>query len=124
MLGYARNHYLIAYDDDMDIYVNINDITRIENRDYEKILDTIFKEWRNKCMSSSWNHIRESPNSGVYSFNCMNIIPNYKSESQEHYYSKSINLKYYLPYILITILLVIVIIFISKNKIITASIND
>lgn len=48
-------------------------------KNYEKILDSLYKNWQTKCISSVWNHRLEKNNPKVLEFSCKNIIPDYLS---------------------------------------------
>lgn len=58
-------------------------------RDYSKLLDTLFPNWRNVCTSSDRNHRNETEKRYIYSFNCKNVLSDYKliQENYQDYYS-------------------------------------
>ena len=79
-------------------------------QEYEKILDQSYKNWRNVCMSSDWNHIKEESLLLKCSFNCKNVIPDYRLSTENyHQYSNSVlnNRKNYIPIILVILLFII-----------------
>lgn len=78
-------------------------------KDYEKILDESYKNWRNICMSSDWNHIKEEATKVKVSFNCKNIIPGYVPEDDNHHYSLEIKKSFKVIYITLFISLLLTI---------------
>jgi len=58
-------------------------------KDYEKILDDSYKNWRTVCMSSDWNHIKEEATKIRTTFNCKNVIPGYSPEKEDNYHHYS-----------------------------------
>lgn len=82
-------------------------------KEYEKLLDKFYKDWRDVCVTSEWNHIKEEPVLLQCSFNCKNVIPDYSNSlenyNQNHHYNNSVfdNRKYYII-ILLTILIIII----------------
>ena len=69
--------------DTMHIYLESHNTNDTYNskifKDSTKILDILYKDWKNKCYTSSWNHMKETKIKDIYNFNCINIIPNYKN---------------------------------------------
>ena len=87
-------------------------------KDYEKILNKIYKNWNSICLTSEWDHKHNKHILYTYEFDCMNIIPDYtKQKTTTHIYKKNINIKYILcEYMYIIIFFILSIIFLVKNK--------
>ena len=52
--------------------------------DSEKILNKLYKDWKKICYSSTSNNKQEYENNIIYSFNCENIIPDYKENTEKY----------------------------------------
>ena len=78
-------------------------------KEYEKILDESYKNWRSVCMSSDWNHIKEEPTTVKASFNCKNVIPGYVSNYEDNYHHYVNSKRYSKIIIYITVIMSLVI---------------
>jgi phosphorylcholine metabolism protein LicD len=99
-------------------------------RDYNIILDSLYNNWKNICISNSYNGMKENNIDSYTQFNCRNILPDYdKNTINEPFYKKVTGIKDYTillfadlynhhillsKLILILIVLIIMIILIKK----------
>ena len=87
-------------------------------KDYQSVLNKLYKNWKTNCLTSEWNHRVEKGIINTYEFDCINIIPGYdKQIVSKHIFIKKFNtilfLLEYLYYIIFFILSIIILI---KNR--------
>jgi phosphorylcholine metabolism protein LicD len=105
MIDIALNKTFDVSDETIPIVItSYNDMKTYRSRifkEYEKIVDQTYKNWRNICFTSDWNHTKEESILTQCSFSCKNVNPDYDKNNDTHpneYYSNSIleNRKYYI----------------------------
>lgn len=94
-------------------------------KEYDKILDQSYKNWRTVCVSSDWNHIKEKATTVKTSFNCKNVIPGYfpeKEDNYHHYSSSQKNVKMiYITLVMLAFILILAYHFKKYRKMILLS---